>query len=85
MVITTLTSKNQTTIGMEFVNSLGLKPGMRLKQSRVKEGILIEPIGDILSAFGSLQSDVRFTSIADEDAAVEAAIVEDVLASMRRE
>ena len=54
MLITTLSGKNQTTIGIEFIKALGLEPGTRLKQSLEGKRIVIEPVEDVMTAFGSL-------------------------------
>ena len=74
MVISTLTGKNQTTLGMEFVKLLGLEPGTRLKQSLEGNRIIIEPLQDMMSAFGSLADSEPGTSIKEETAGMEAAI-----------
>jgi bifunctional DNA-binding transcriptional regulator/antitoxin component of YhaV-PrlF toxin-antitoxin module len=83
MVITTLTGKNQTTLGMEFVKLLGLKPGTRLRQSLEGHRIIIEPIGDVMTAYGALKSDIKAGSIAEETEAAERSIAEDAMKSMR--
>ena len=83
MVITTLTGKNQTTLGMEFVKLLGLRPGARLRQSLDGHRIIIEPIGDVMSAYGALKSDIKAGSIAEETEAAEGSIAEDAMKSMR--
>jgi hypothetical protein len=85
MVITTLSGKNQTTLGMEFVKSLGLMPGARLKQSLEGNRIIIEPIGDVMSAFGSLKSEIKAGSIAEETEAAERAMAADAMKPMRHE
>jgi len=85
MVITTLSGKNQTTIGKEFVTFFGLKPGTKLRQFRDEGRIIIEPIGDVMSAFGALKSSIPMASIEDEEEAAEQAIAEDAMKSMRDE
>ena len=54
MIITTLSGKDQTTFFIEFIKALGLEPGTRLKQSLEGKRIFIEPIEDVMMAFGSL-------------------------------
>lgn len=85
MIVTTLSGKNQTTIGIEFVKSLGLEPGAKLKQSLEGNRIIIEPIGDIMSAFGALKSSVEMGTIAEETEAAELAMAEDAIKSTRTE
>jgi hypothetical protein len=85
MIITTLSGKNQTTLGMAFVKSLGLEPGAKLKQSLEGNRIIIEPIGDIMSAFGALKSPLKMGTIAEETEAAELAMAEDAMKSMKWE
>lgn len=85
MVITTISGKNQTTIGNEFVKFFGLKPGTKLRQSRVESGILFEPIGDVMSAFGALKSDIPMASIQEETEAAERGMAEDGSKTMRND
>jgi len=77
MTISTLSSKNQTTLGAEFVKSLKLQPGMRLKQSVEGNRIIIEPLEDVATAFGALKPKRKFRSIAEETEGMEAEIARD--------
>lgn len=83
MIVTTLSPKNQTTVGAEIIRSLGLGPGTRLQQWTDGEMIMMKPLPDVMTAFGSLKSDVKFTSIAAETEAAELAIAEDAMRGMR--
>jgi len=74
MTISTLSSKNQTTLSAEFVKQLKLAPGTRLKQWVEGNRVILEPIGDVSSAFGSLKPKRKFRSIAVETEAMESAI-----------
>ncbi len=85
MVITTLSGKNQTTLGMEFIRFLGLTQGAKLKQTLDGQRIIIEPIGDVMTAFGALKSDIKAGSIAEETEAAERGMAEDAMKSMRDE
>ena len=85
MTISTLSSKNQTTLSVEFVKLLKLLPGMRLKQWVEGNRIILEPVDDISTAFGALQGSQKFTSINEETEAMERAVAEEVIASMRKQ
>lgn len=87
MVISTMSAKNQTTIGKEIVAALGLRPGTQLRQTVEGSRLIIEPIGDIMSSFGVFKAYAKSSpvSIQDETDAAEQAIVEDVMKSMRNE
>ena len=87
MIVTTLTGKHQTTIGMDLIKDLGLKPGARLKQSRLGGGIFIEPIGDVMSAFGAFKSFAKtpIATIQEETEAAERGMAEDAMKSTRNE
>lgn len=77
MTISTLSSKNQTTLGAELVKSLKLRPGMRLKQSVEGNRIVLEPLEDVGTAFGALKPKRRFRSIAEETEGMERGVGED--------
>ena len=78
MVFTTLSPKNQTTLGMEFIKALGLTPGARLKQSLEGNKIIIEPVDGLMTAFGALASDGRKHTVKEETEGMEAAIAAEV-------
>jgi bifunctional DNA-binding transcriptional regulator/antitoxin component of YhaV-PrlF toxin-antitoxin module len=80
MIISTLSSKHQTTLNAKYVKSLGLHPGTRLKQWVENGRIILEPVGDIFSACGALKTNQKFTSIEEETAAMEKAVAEEVMA-----
>jgi bifunctional DNA-binding transcriptional regulator/antitoxin component of YhaV-PrlF toxin-antitoxin module len=85
MIVTTMSGKNQTTIGKELVDYFGLKAGAKLRQFRDEHRIIIEPVGDIMSAFGALKTDVPMASIQQETEAAERAMADDAMKSMRDE
>jgi hypothetical protein len=74
MKISTLSSKNQTTLNADFVKRLNLLPGMRLKQSVEGNRLVIEPLADVSTAFGALKPKRKFRSIAEETEGMESAI-----------
>ncbi len=84
MVFTTLSQKNQTTLGMEFIRALGLTPGTRLKQSLVGNKIIIEPMAGVVSSFGALAADGPAYTIKEETKGMEAAVARQVAAKARR-
>ena len=87
MVVTTMSGKNQTTIAKEFVDFFGLRPGAKLMQSREGDRLIIEPVGDVMTAFGAFKPapDMRDMSIEDEEAAAEQVIVEGAMKGVRDE
>jgi len=85
MVVTTLSPKNQTTLGMEFVKALGLTAGTRLKQSLVGNKIVIEPVAGVMTAFGALSSAGPAYTIKEETEGMEAAVAKEVAAKARRD
>jgi hypothetical protein len=78
MAISTLSSKNQTTLRVEFVRALKLAPGARLKQWVEGNRIILEPIEDVSTAFGALKARRKFRSVKEETQAMEAAIGKEV-------
>jgi hypothetical protein len=78
MTISTLSSKNQTTISAAFVKALKLLPGAKLKQRVEGNRIIIEPLEDVSTAFGALKPKRKFRSIAEETEGMEAAVAEAV-------
>lgn len=83
MVISTLSAKNQTTLAMELVRCLNLIPGARLKQWVEGNRIILEPIDEIMTAYGALRNEVPFTSLAEETEAAERSMAEETMKSMR--
>ena len=74
MTTSTLSSKNQTTLSVEFVRRLKLRAGTRFRQSIEDGKIVLQPFPDVTTAFGSLKSKRKFTSIEEETEAAEKAI-----------
>ena len=74
MTISTLSTKNQTTLSVEFVRRLKLRAGMRLKQSIENGKIVLQPVPDVSTAFGALKPKRKFVSIEEETEAAEKAI-----------
>jgi bifunctional DNA-binding transcriptional regulator/antitoxin component of YhaV-PrlF toxin-antitoxin module len=74
MTISTLSSKNQTTLSMEFVRQLKLQPGTRFKQTVRKGKIILQPVPDLSTAFGALKSKRKFISVEAETTGMEKAI-----------
>lgn len=74
MTFSTISPKNQTTLNVRFLKSLGLHPGMRLKQWVEDGRIILEPVEDVSSAFGALTPRRKFVSIEEETAAMERAV-----------
>jgi hypothetical protein len=74
MTISTLSPKNQTTLSIEFVRRLKLKAGTRFQQT-VRDGkIILDPIPDVMTAFGALKSKRKFVSIEEETRGMEKAV-----------
>ena len=78
MKISTLSSKNQTTLNADFVKRLKLLPGMRLKQSVEGNRLVIEPLADVSTAFGALKPKRKFRSVAEETEGMESAIANEI-------
>ena len=78
MTISTLSSKNQTTISAEFVKRLKLLPGVRLLQRVEGNRIIIEPLEDVSTAFGALKPRRKFRSVAEETDGMESAIGKEI-------
>ena len=83
MTISTLSSKNQTTLSVEFVKLLKLFPGMRLKQWVEGNRIILEPVDDISTAYGALHTNIKFTYIKEEPEAAERGMAEDAMNGMK--
>ena len=81
MVITTISSKHQTTVAMETMRSLGLVAGMRLKQWVEGNRVIMEPLPDVMSCFGSLKKPEGFETmtIKEETEAMELAVAREVM------
>jgi virulence-associated protein VagC len=84
MKISTLSSKNQTTLNATFVKKLKLLPGMRLKQSVEGNRIVLEPLADASTAFGALKPGRKFHSVAEETEGMEAAVAKENAARGRK-
>jgi hypothetical protein len=74
MTTSTLSRKNQTTLNVEFVRKLNLRAGVRLKQSLENGRIILQPIPNASTAFGSLRPKRKFVSIDAETKAMERAV-----------
>ena len=74
MTISTLSTKNQTTLSVELVRRLNLRAGVRFKQTIENGKIVLQPVPDVSTAFGAFKSKRKFTSIAEETEAAERAI-----------
>ncbi len=74
MTVSTLSPKNQTTLGVEFVRQLKLRAGARLKQTVENGKIILQPIPDVSTAFGALKPKRKFVSIEEETEVAEKAI-----------
>jgi hypothetical protein len=74
MTISTLSPKNQTTLSIEFVRQLKLKAGTRFQQTVRGGKIILEPIPDVMTAFGALKSKRKFVSIEEETRGMEKAV-----------
>ena len=81
MVISTLSSKNQTTVGMECVKLLGLVAGVRFKQWVEGNRLILEPLPDVMSCYGSLKKPDQFGTMTpkEEEAAMEMAVAREVM------
>lgn len=76
MTFSIISPKNQTTLNARFLKSLGLHSGMRLKQWVENGKIILEPVGDVATAFGALKPKRRFSSIKEETVAMEQAVAQ---------
>src|SRR5258708_286789 len=79
MTISTLSSKNQTTLSVEFVRRLKLRAGARFKQSVENGKIVLQPVPDVSTAFGALKPKRKFVSIEKETEGMEKAIAREVV------
>jgi hypothetical protein len=84
MTISTLSPKNQTTLNIEFVRRLKLKAGTRLQQSLKDGKIIIEPMPDVMTAYGSLKPKRKIASIEEETRGMEKAVGKALGAKGRR-
>jgi AbrB family looped-hinge helix DNA binding protein len=57
MLISTITSKGQTTIPEELRKDLALEPGQRLLWEKLDGKLVATPTGDLMALAGSLKSD----------------------------
>lgn len=79
MIVTTLSGKNQMTVGKEIIKSLGVKRGTRFYQWVENGRLIAEPIGDLMSLSGSVKTNVPFTSFAAESEGAELSIAEEAM------
>ncbi len=57
MLVSTITSKGQTTIPEELRKDLALEPGQRLLWEKMDGTLVATPTGDLLALAGALKSD----------------------------
>ena len=65
MLLSTITSKGQTTIPEELRKDLALEPGQRLLWEKVDGKLVATPAGDLMALAGSLLSDKPFVPKAE--------------------
>jgi bifunctional DNA-binding transcriptional regulator/antitoxin component of YhaV-PrlF toxin-antitoxin module len=87
MFFTVVSPKYQTTLGEETRRLLGIKPGTRIKGSVEDGKIILEPMADVMSAFGVFKAYAKnpLPTIQEETAAAERGMAEDAMKSMRDE
>jgi hypothetical protein len=78
MTISTLSPKNQTTLGIDLIRQLNLPAGSRFRHWIEDGKIVLEPIPDADSAYGSLKPKRPFVSIEDETAGMERAVGQEI-------
>lgn len=85
MQFTVVSSKYQTTLGSEVRSALGIRPGMRMKQTVEDGRIVLEPIGDVMTAYGVFKNYAKSppATIAEETEAAERSMAEDSMKSTR--
>jgi hypothetical protein len=74
MTTSTLSPKNQTTLNVDFIRRLKLRAGSKFKQTLEEGRIVLQPISDSSSAFGSLRPGRKFVSIGAETQGMERAV-----------
>lgn len=75
----TLSSRQQTTIAAEIVRKLGLSAGQKFNQFiDAQHRIVLEPVGDVATAFGALKTKRPFKSVEAETEGMEAAVAKEV-------
>lgn len=74
MTTSTLSPKNQTTLNVDFVRKLNLRAGAKFRQTLKDGRIILEPIPDVMTAFGALKSKRKFGSIQKETEEMEKAV-----------
>ncbi|MCE0522427.1 MAG: hypothetical protein LV480_05905 [Methylacidiphilales bacterium] len=84
MTISTLSPKNQTTLGVEFVRQLKLRAGTRFRQSVQNGKIILQPVPDVSTAFGALKPKRKFISIKEETKGMEKAIGKQIGSKARK-
>jgi len=74
MTISTLSPKNQTTLSVAFVRQLKLRAGVRFRQTVENGKIILQPVPNVSTAFGSLNPKRKFVSIQTETKGMEKAV-----------
>ena len=85
---TVVTRKGQVTIPVEIRRSLGLKEGDRVRFVQNDGRVTLEPIGSVVDRTAGIFAKYRrerALTIAEERAAFERAVAEEVVESMKRE
>jgi bifunctional DNA-binding transcriptional regulator/antitoxin component of YhaV-PrlF toxin-antitoxin module len=87
MFFTIVSPKYQATLGVETRRQLGIKPGVRMKGTVEAGRIVLEPIADIMTAYGVFKDYAKhpLPSIQEETEAAERSIAEEAMKSMRDE
>lgn len=81
MILTTLSTKHQTSVSAEVVRALKLKPGTKFRHWSENGRIIYEPVKDIMSTYGIFASGQPALSREEEKARMERAIAESVMKS----
>lgn len=77
MLESTITDKGQTTVPRQVRDALGLEPRKRLQWDILADGTAtVRPEPSPLDLFASLKSDVPFSGLEEERAAVRAAVAD---------
>ncbi|MEA3207161.1 MAG: hypothetical protein QOE70_218 [Chthoniobacter sp.] len=83
MWVSTLSSKNQTTVNADLVRLLGLRPGTRLRQWVEDNCIVLAPVEDIDTAYGAFVSKHKAAeSFEQERKLMQKSVGEQVVAGM---
>lgn len=83
MWVSTLSSKNQTTVNADLVRLLGLRPGTRLQQWVEADRIVLVPLADISTAYGAFDGKRKVVERFEEERAImQKAVGQQVVAGM---